>query len=202
MIEVERTFLLTNEVERRLLDGATARGTVTMTDSYYDKPTYEVSLRDEWLRNRNGHWELKVPRRTEAAQRGVDLYDELDDEAAIREHLGLPKGAALRDALTAAGYVPFATVVTTRRKFEKGGFHIDLDDVDFGYRVGEVELMANDDTGAAAASKRVDDFCDLHGIPRGYVRGKVVEFMRRSRPELYQRLAAVGIISSQEAMQA
>ena len=46
MIEIEKKFLLNEDQQRALLDGATELGQKLVRDSYFDTSTYSLTLRD------------------------------------------------------------------------------------------------------------------------------------------------------------
>ena len=122
----------------------------TNTDAYYDNEQYAVTSADRWLRNRNGSFELKVPLSKDNGSQGVNVYHELTEEADIREALRLPYDTSdLAHDIEAAGYRVFVQPTSSRRSYEKDGYHIDVDTVayegsDFTYAVAEIELLVQD----------------------------------------------------------
>ena len=96
MIEVEKKFLLTNEEKERLIEGAEFLVEKKQSDVYYDTADYKLTLKDWWLRSRNGIFELKVPLTSEN-HRSVDQYEEYDDEDQIRELINLPKNKSFQN---------------------------------------------------------------------------------------------------------
>ena len=125
---------------------------------------------------------------------GVTQYRELETEREIREAVGLADVGALENDLLAAGYVPCATIVTTRRKFRDGEFHIDLDVADFGYALAEIELMVGDGEDADAASERIVQYASQRGLSTERIRGKVTEYLRREKPAHFQALLEAGVV--------
>jgi hypothetical protein len=62
-IEVEQKFpmLQPGELESRLLAlGGILKGRAIFTDTYWDVPGHGITLKNIWLRQRSGLWELKV----------------------------------------------------------------------------------------------------------------------------------------------
>jgi adenylate cyclase class IV len=87
------------------------------------------------------------------------------------------------------GYVPFCTIVTTRRKYKKEGFGIDLDIIDFGYRLAEIEYMTDDQGKISEATQAIISLAKKHNIDTdAIVRGKVVEYLRLHNPAHFQAL--------------
>eukprot|EP01043_Picozoa_sp_COSAG02_P065568 COSAG02_NODE_9936_length_2070_cov_2.313039_3_plen_199_part_00 len=134
-IEVERKFLLPGDPDSlealrgRIVDrGGTLLKKITFEDSYFDSPSYSLTLADHWLRQRDGAWELKVPGRHVG---GTAVYTELETEAeiagALAQQLKVPGPASLGDLLSQHSIEPCATFGTTRESFSlPGGYHIDL----------------------------------------------------------------------------
>jgi predicted adenylyl cyclase CyaB len=195
MIEVEKKFILTEADRERLTLGAEFLKEKTFTDVYYDNAKFGLTTTDRWLRLRDGKWELKMPL-LHGKERMADQYDELETEPEIRQALSLGEGEDLADDLEIAGYVPFATLTTVRKKFKRGEFVIDLDEIDFGesdYMIGEIELMVNDKSEIDSAVERIVQFAEDNGLTIAPVRGKVIEYMKRLAPVHYQAMVDSGI---------
>ncbi len=193
MIEVEKTLPVDEESRSRLIAGAEFLGQKILTDTYYDSADYRLTLSDRWLRNRNGRFELKIPVRGPFATSAPERYEELEDDASIAKELGLPAGG-LADTLAAAGYTPFCTITNTRQQYTKEGFHIDFDSTDSGYKAVEIELMVAAPEDTEAASRKINEFASKHGLPEKIINGKVVEFIRRNRPEHFAALDRAGVV--------
>eukprot|EP01044_Picomonas_judraskeda_P016451 COSAG03_NODE_2927_length_2350_cov_90.655709_2_plen_347_part_00 len=137
-IEVERKFLLPVDADslealrRRIVaKGGALIKRISFEDSYFDSPSYSLTLGDHWLRQRDGAWELKVPGRHVG---GTAVYTELETEleiaSALAKQLEIPAPPASLDELLAQCCIaPCATFGTTRESFSlplDGGYHIDL----------------------------------------------------------------------------
>lgn len=199
MIEVEKKIALNSEEDvARLTRGAEFVKEVVQTDIYYDTADFTLTTRDRWLRTRNGAFDLKLPlHREKSTERFTDQFDELEDEASIRTVLHLPIKHDLAHDLTAAGYTPFATIVTTRRKFKHGPFSLDIDYVDYGdstYLIGEIELMVRDEAHMQDAVQQIQTFLDKQQIEIKPVRGKVTYYIQEYRPAHFQALVDAGVI--------
>lgn len=196
MIEVEKKFSLSEEDEARLLAGAEFLGEKNMEDAYYDTPDLKLSLKDWWLRLRNGRYELKIGIHSRP-DRIVDQYDELEDETAIKKALNIESGDSFAEAIAKLGYAPFCVSKTTRRKYKKEGFGIDLDIVEFAefnYKIAEIELMVEDEVGLDEAANKIIHFAEENGLKVGHVRGKVREYLMRERPDHYAAMIKAGIM--------
>jgi len=170
-------------------------GDVSNTDTYYDSPSFELTTNELWLRERNGRFELKVPKH-ELGGKGtkVEHFLELENVDEIRDELGLDQSMPFATALKLASLEPFATIVTTRRKYEKNGFHIDLDEADFGYRIAEIELMVENGANLIEAEKRLLTFAEQNGMKIEPIMGKVLMFIKKNRPEHFKALQVAGVI--------
>lgn len=196
MIEVEKKFILTDGESAALTKDAEFLGEKIFTDTYYDTTDYVLTTKDKWLRERDGRWELKLPLNADG-KRLADQYDEIEDEAEIRNALGLSMEGAVRDALVTAAYSPFCVCKTTRKKYRKDEFVIDLDAVEFGdfsYGIGEIELIVNEKSEMSGAVAKIMEFAKAYHLTIAPVRGKVIEYLKRKRPEHYEKLVASGVV--------
>ena len=196
MIEVEKKFILNEHDKERLTKDAEFLNERVFTDIYYDTEIFSLTANDKWLRSREGRFELKLPLH-EGIDRLADQYDELEDQRKIRGVLNLPPNGNLADDLAKAGYSPFGTGKTTRRKYKKGPFIIDLDVVDFQdftYELGEIELMVNEKTEIEKAIEKIMAFAKTQNLTIAPVRGKIMEYLKRARPGHYQALVRAGVV--------
>ncbi|MCL5411645.1 MAG: CYTH domain-containing protein [Patescibacteria group bacterium] len=196
MIEVEKKLLLTETETEKLIQGASFLGEKTFTDAYYDNENYDLTRNDLWLRTRDGRFELKVPLNEgkSAHERILDRYREFETDEEIRKELGITGRQTLEQDLRAQGYFPFSTIMTNRKKYKQGNFGIDLDVMDFGYKVVEIELMVEDDSQMEKAAEEIMDFAKENGFEIPSVGGKVVEFLSRYSPKHYQVLVESGVV--------
>ena len=85
-------------------------------------------------------------------------------------------------------------MTTTRRKYKDGQFVIDLDEIDFGYNIGEIELLVNDKSAMEEAVAQILDFANKKGLVIAPVRGKVIEYIKRNNINHYRALEEAGIL--------
>ncbi len=199
MIEVEIKVSLEGEAEKKLIEGAQLLSEKTIDDAYYDTADYGLTTRDFWLRKRNGRFELKKPvnNEWEFDKRKANQYEELEDDEAIKTALDLPKESSLETELQACGYTVFCRVVSTRRKYRNQEFAVDLDKADFGFELGEVELMVEDALKAEEAEKKILAFLEEKGISTEVRKtGKIIEYIKRFNPNQYEILQKAGMIRS------
>ena len=200
MIEVEKKFILNEKDKERLTKDAEFLGERVFTNIYYDTQDFSLTANHKWLRCREGRFELKIPLHV-GLERLADQYDELEDEPKIREVLDLPTGGSFVDDLAKAGFSPFCSYKTTRRKYKKEPFIIDLDTVDFQdftYNIGEIELMVRKKSEIESAIKKIITFAEEQKLTPVPVRGKVAEYLKRFRPNHYQALVQAKVVKDFE----
>lgn len=196
MIEVEKKFIFEESDKSRLTDGAEFLNERIFTDTYYDTKGFTLTSQDKWLRSREDRFELKLPLHS-GAERLADQYDELEDESSIKEALNFDTSKSLVDNLKENGYIPFCICKTTRNKYKKDQFIIDLDVVDFQdftYAIGEIELMVNKKSEIEEAINKIMFFASENNLKIAPVRGKVIEYLKKVKPEHYQTLVKVGVV--------
>lgn len=188
MIEVEKKFILSEGDKEKLLEGADFVGEVKLEDAYYDKPDFSLIKSDRYLRNRNGRFELKLPVSSEMSDVRMDTYQELEDDEEIKEALGLG-GGSIEIELDKAGYSPVAEYSSVRRKYKRGEYTIDIDEVSYGYSILEIEVMVNELEGVDAGGKKILDLVESLGLDVDLtkdIRGKLLEYLFREKPDTYE----------------
>lgn len=196
MIEVEKKFILSDEEKSRLLEGADFIGEKVFTDIYYDTKDFTLTSADKWLRARENKFEFKVAMHA-GAKKSLTQYDEIEDESRIGQVLGLSANKKLPEQLLENGYLPFCVCKTTRRKYKKENFTIDIDVADFGsflYNIAEIELMVNDNSEMDEAAEKITNFAKSQELRVGPARGKIVEFLKRERPNHFEALIKSGVV--------
>lgn len=194
-IEVEKKFILTPVQIEKLVSGATLIKEGSHTDIYYDTPDYSLTQASYWLRSRSGKFELKVPV-VAKTNKEVAYHEELESEEVIRKILKLDKNRSLEEDLLENGYISFATITTRRRSYEKNGFKIDIDSVDYGHNVVEIELIVEDESQMEGAIEKIIEFAHSMGLPvtEKWTRGKVAEYIHRFNPDHYKLLVSSGAV--------
>lgn len=212
MIEIEKKFLLTDAQKEKLLEKAEFLGEKTFVDVYYDTPEYVLTKNDIWLRARDGKFELKLPLQKNGSGL-TNQYHEIEGEEKIRQIFDIvPNGSFLED-IQSFGYAAFCECKTARRKYQKEKFTIDLDEVtffensaqggseyvrDFKYSIAEIELIIASEKEIKKANDEILAFADLMGLnPQAggkNLRGKVLEYLFRRKPEHYKALVEAGVV--------
>jgi len=196
MIEVEKKFFLNEQHLQNIANVATKIKQHHFTDVYYDTKDFQLTLKDRWLRARDGVFQLKEPLH-ESADRLADQYREIEEESEIRERLNLPLQGTMQEALEAHGYLPFCTCTTQRTKYKKDDFVIDIDAVSaehFTYHLAEVELLVESSSQIEKALENILAFAKSHQFTCEHVRGKVIEYLRQRKPDHFLKLLHAKVI--------
>ncbi|MFH1253828.1 MAG: CYTH domain-containing protein [bacterium] len=191
MIEVEIKCKPTLEQEIALLQGATFLGEEHLIDVYYDSAQYELSVRDHWLRTRNGKFVLKIPAATcklLEVQANTPKH-EIEDEQEIRKVLKLSEQGSLEQSLMTAGYHPLYTLAKRRKKYSKNGFIIDIDHSTFGsltFDLCEIETLIEKPEDVNYAMQKLIEFAEAHGIILEPVLGSLIALIKSINPEHFE----------------
>lgn len=165
-IEVERKFALDeNTLECIQNLGGQLTKEDFFTDVYFDDSNYSLTRSDYWLRKRNGIWQLKSKSCEDSDNiPGSNLsskYQETEDTELILNFvsriLGCEDCPSLESLTTEYKCEPFAEFSTRRKKFKMAdGVGIDLDETDYGHRIGEIEVMVEDNSDIPDALRRIE----------------------------------------------
>ncbi len=162
-MEIERKFWYEFDIEKKLKDiGAKQidQNSKHICDEYFDNTdSYFMLLSDYLLRLRHkkkiSKWQLKYP--SNLAQ-NIENYYEIEDARqaieCIHELISRNKSKSpsqindsnfscisFEEMVNKLNLKCFARINSTRRSFLIENVRIDLDETDFGYRLGEIELI-------------------------------------------------------------
>lgn len=201
MIEIEKKFLLTEQQQNDLLEGAQELGLKLVEDSYLDTDTFALTTNDLWFRERDGEYELKAPLKSGSGSFGAtNRYNEITDVKEIAQVLGFDPEVDFETSLSNAGIKKFMTLTTSRKSYEKQGFHIDIDaatytNSTFEYAVAEIELLVNSESEADEADARIIEFAKTFDLVIDQVvLGKVASYLKVESSEHYEALVAAGVL--------
>ncbi|PRP86073.1 thiamine-triphosphatase-like [Planoprotostelium fungivorum] len=132
----------------------------------------------------------------------VDQYIEIVRESDIDRHLdtlSLQKSDGV-DLFARWNLSPFCTITTTRTKLSivDQPATVDLDETDFGYRVGEIEVMLEEGGDREEASRLIERICTEHGLETSSVPGKVLKYIEDRNPQLYALWKQCGLLQSKK----
>ena len=185
MIEVEKKFSLSQEQLERIEKTAEFVKEVENTDVYYDTSDYKLTSQDIWLRIRNGKPEVKIPPKNKPGL--VNVYDEVDNPDEIIKKLNLKHlSDGFIENLEKNGFKILLNIKTHRRKFKLRDFTVDIDEVDYGYKLCEIEKLVENESEVEKAIQEILDFARSLGLEIKYVRGKGMEYFYRFNKDAYE----------------
>ncbi|KAF4675746.1 hypothetical protein FOL47_007337 [Perkinsus chesapeaki] len=210
-LEVERKISLPpKDLSAFLARLGAAVSHVVLQDAYWDDDKMTLVRQDQWLRLRNGRWEMKVPGLGSkgSSVEGSTTYNEIEGEANVRQFL-FPNqlDSDLQELLDASGFKAFAELTSHRTTYhaqqDGRSINIDVDLATFPkdpvpYSVIELEVLSepseseNDGGEKAKASDEViDAFMEQMGIAGKTTRprSKLVEYLVRHDRDRIMRLA-------------
>jgi adenylate cyclase class IV len=182
MIEVEKKFFLNPEDIPKIIDGAQFIEEVIFDDTYLDTPDYLLTLHDKWLRLRDDKFQLKYPLPN-------GQYEDIVTDEQIKLAVGIKSDDPLFTALKKHGFISYCHMLTNRKKYKKDGFIIDLDHVDDGFDIGEIEFSVDYASLVSSAEVKIQEFASRNGLILLPVRAKIYEYLKRHNPDLYRRIA-------------
>ncbi|KKS05006.1 MAG: hypothetical protein UU82_C0002G0014 [Candidatus Nomurabacteria bacterium GW2011_GWC2_41_8] len=180
MIEVEKKFRPTDMQLKMMLEEAEFLGEKILEDFYYDYPDYRLFKNYVYFRNRNGNFELKI-----GDDEITGISDEIENEKDIKLYFKTKK--PLPDFI-AENLVPTIHYKTARKKYKKMEFAIDIDELDFGYKCIEIELLVSDKSKVQDAKRKIVEFAQHYNFEIKGVPAKRREYFRLVKPEIYKEL--------------
>ncbi len=180
MIEVEKKFRPTEDQLTALLQDAEFLGEKILHDLYYDYPDYRLFKNFTYFRNRNGNFELKIG---DDEIKGVS--DEIEEEENIKVFFKTEKPLP---EFIERNLVPIIQWTTKRKKYRKGEFAIDIDNLSFGYECVEIELLVPDKSKVEEAKKKIAEFARQYDWELKDVPAKRREYFRLIKPDIYPEL--------------
>ncbi len=180
MIEVERKFRPTEEQLNDLLKDCEFLKEVVNHDIIYDYPDYRLINKSIRLRLRNGKFELKT---SDDSSEYASL--EIEDEEKIKKYFNttLP----IKDFVE-QNLIEGINIKTIRKKYKKGDFIIDIDELDFGYKCVEIELLVEDKKDVKKAYEQIIKLAQNYHFDIQEVPPKKKEYFRIVKPEIYKLL--------------
>ena len=174
--DIKRKYIVGNDSERAVEKmGGKFIETETLVDEYLDDVNYTLLLNDCWLRLRNKKFEMKVNAAFGCGPNISPSVEMLTIESDIQEMLMTKFEKTLEQKrrvserhldvlIDALGFSEFVTFETTRKKFLVDGFTVTLDTTNFGFQVGEIEIVANSLPEMMTALKNMDNLAAKLGM--------------------------------------
>ncbi|XP_073687286.1 thiamine-triphosphatase isoform X2 [Garra rufa] len=201
-VEVERKFVCDAEVMGKLQDiGAKCIGQRQFRDQYFDSPDFILTLKDFWLRCREGLWELKCPAVSGTTPDNdtetlCTRYREITSFPLIQSEVGRIIKEHTAEGSESNSSQKFKTErCSYMLERETGAVRVDLDQADFGYCVGEIEVLVPEGGDMNAALQRITSIAEELGLScEKKVKGKMDVYLQRYRPEHYAKLLSAHIL--------
>ncbi len=173
MIEVEKKFIPTEENLKILLTDAEFLGEVTNHDIYYDYPDFRFLKGNIAFRKRSGNFELKI-------KQSGGVHIEFEDIKEIESYFNVTDlekfiDENLKIAMDFKVY---------RKKYKKEDFNLDIDETDFGYQVGEIELMVEKEEDVKTAEEKIQEFASRNNLDLGKGLSKKRAYCKKFNIEL------------------
>lgn len=201
MFEVEIKFKITPEQKLHLIKDAQFLSQEEFIDVYYDTETYNLSLRDVWLRTRNNEFLLKIPIHTQnhnllKLQRNTPKK-EIQNLVEISNFLKLKnieKFKNLPDTLVNNGYLPLYEYSNIREKYQSGSFIIDFDTAlweNHIFETCEIEYLAKSEEEIPRALEDIKSFAQSKNLAVTPVEARLIEIIKIQNPDHYHKLQNV-----------
>ena len=149
----------------------------SFTDVYFDTPNHGLTLTGRWLRKRDHKWELKIQKPKN--EFWVESNCEIEDEGEIVNELlrGLTADyvdrhcTSVEDIIQHTCCTQIASFTTHRIVYQMpNGVLIDLDQANFGYQVGELEVVVKNGKDIDLAKETIQKTAKLLGMQNLLIR--------------------------------
>ena len=188
MIEVEKKYIVDDNIKQNIMKSAKFIAEVQNHDIYYDYPDFQLFKNDTYFRCRNGKYELKVPSKEHThAKDEVEVYNEISSTKQILGHFGYGSDENVDDIIK-EHFVSIGEYVVTRTTYQWDQFRIDLDVTDFGYKMMEIELIVNSEKEIADAERSIIALAERLEIENTNVPGKLRKYLSMNNPEAAKEL--------------
>lgn len=175
--EVETKFRLPANFKEILeTKGARLLRDTTFTDVYFDAPNHELTLAGYWLRKRGDKWELKIQNLRDY-RCGIESNTEIEDEKQIVTKLsrrltggrqsksGEISSCSVEEFIHRTSCKQLACFNTQRTVYAMPNkVTIDLDQTNFGYQVGELELVVSSERDIILAQETIRKTASILGM--------------------------------------
>jgi adenylate cyclase class IV len=186
MIELEQKFECSSEAEAKVEKISQFLQEMTFLDSYWDTSDYLLMRNGCFLRTRDDSIELKIISLPNTNQ-GMTVAQEITKRDEISEYLinliDMDYETLMKSTKS------YAIIETRRRSYKYKEFKIDLDATNFGYNVGEIEIMVEQDKVREGSILLQNEFKDL-GFKKDK-KGKLMTYIERFNPDQYQILVSL-----------
>jgi adenylate cyclase class IV len=201
MLEIELKFKYDDDIHLKL-DQFNAKHvkTYTTTDKYFDnRESVFLFSNDYWLRERKIDdfkiYELKYPYDYYSRESLLCKYYESQDEQEICNLIvnllgttSINKYKSVEQLIHELKLGPIITIETKRKTYEYKNFKIDLDETNFGYRIGEIELLCSN-SDHKQADEQIKHLAEKIGLnPIKKIPSKVHEYLKLFEMDIFNKL--------------
>jgi adenylate cyclase class IV len=180
MIEVEKKFQPTKEQIESLLKGAEFLWEKVIHDIYYDYSDYRLFKNQIRLRNRDNSFELKIKKDALASL-------ELENENDIKEYFETDD---LKEFIK-KNLIIIVDYRTTRKRYKRGEFIIDLDEMSFGYSLCEIEILVEKEEQIEEAREKILNLVKEYDFELKKLPAKGSEYLRLFKPKIYKIIGEI-----------
>jgi thiamine-triphosphatase len=137
----------------------------------------------------------------------TDQYYEIESTHDISHFLqeerlvttGKPSFLSLAELESSQFVRAFAAFETSRTKYLIDDIVVDLDEADFGYSIGELEIVVDSSNEASVAERKIRDLAQRLNLDMmGVVRGKLIEYILRHDAAHYEALRVSGVLREEK----
>lgn len=185
MIEVEKKFQPTEEQLQKLLQGALFIKEKIIHDVYFDFSDFRIMRVGDRLRKRDDGFERKVFISTET---GMRVAHEYTDDESILKNLQINESYTSVADLVQKEMHPVCDFVNTRKEYKKDEFIVDVDSMNFGMDVVEIELQVESEDQIHEAEQKILQLAQSFGMEVKDLPGKTILYLRKMKPEIYQQI--------------
>lgn len=120
---------------------------------------------------------------------GVFSYQEVTEIPIIQNEISrlLNVKKTLKEMMNENILLPYSNFTSRRRKYKLNEFTFDFDETDFGYQVGEVEILVNDNEVHQGREKIEKLFKSLN-LQKTNTDGKLIEYVKLKNPKHFSIL--------------
>lgn len=175
LLELERKFWYDFDIEKKLVEeNARKINQNLIVDEYFDNlDTNFLLLNDFLLRNRRietsaNKWQLKYPSRTPGLSSNIENYFETEN---VKQMSDLIKSLSDRNfkidnqdinsLINVFDLKCYAKITSNRKTYLLDNVRIDLDETDFNYKLGEIEMILDDDSNHLDIEKSIQKISNI-----------------------------------------
>lgn len=177
MIEVEIKFQPSKDSLEKLLSDSVFLKNEILKDCYYDYNDFQLFKNNIRLRNRNGVFELKI-------KKGGGISEEIDKISEIEKFFQTDN----LNTFVKNNLIPIINYQNKRSEYQNGEFYIDVDNMDFGYDLCEIELRIENEKDANEAREKILKFSEKYGFKFEKLESKAKLYFKKVKPEIYKEL--------------